>query len=99
MQSAQERGETLSLTAEMVLALDRPSTALWWMGSHPVLLERTPMHIPDEPLKMLFATHMEGPDPLQLVECNLDYRALIRPADFVQSIVLACTSRPPGMPL
>lgn len=91
-------GETLTLTAEMVTALDREDTACWWMGAHPVMLERTPMFVAGEPLKTLFATHMEGPDPLQLGLCSLDFRSLIRPADFSQSIILACTHRPPGLP-
>lgn len=92
-------GETLNVTADVVLAMDRDDTAMWWMGNHPVVLERTPLYLPEEPLKMLFATHMEGPDPMRLADCNLDYRSLIRPSDFAMSIVLACASRPPGLPL
>lgn len=91
-------GETVNLMAEMVLDLDCPDNAVWWMGSHPVLLERTPIFLPDEPLKMLFCTHTDGPDMTRLADCCIDYRTLIRPSDFVQPIILACTYRPPGLP-
>lgn len=82
----------------MLLALDDRDNPCWWMRAHPVVLERTAMYADGEPLKMLIVEQLEGPDVMRLGRCNLDYRTLMRPHDFNQSVVLTSLVRPSGLP-
>jgi hypothetical protein len=92
-------GTTIHVLASTLSALDQSDQALYWMGSHPVNIHRTPISCDDEPLGLVYVTHVYGPDPMQLGACHLSHRSIIRPAEYRDSIVLVCRHRPPSLPL